>query len=195
MPKQKFYVVFQGKKTGVFNSWSECEFQVKGFKGALFKSFSTYEVAKKAFNDYKLGNVACSSPLVNSICVDASCTGNPGIVEYQAYDMETKTILFCNDKVGIGTNNLGEFLAIVDALKYCLASKRDCVIYSDSQTAMSWVSKKQVNSSLERDNRTNEIWSLIDNAIKWLKLHEYSIKVLKWDTVKWGEIPADFGRK
>ena len=195
MPKQKFYVVFQGKKTGLFKTWSECEFQVKGVKGALYKSFSTYQSAQEAFTDYKLGDVARRSPLANSICVDASCTGNPGIVEYQAYDMETETILFCNDKVGLGTNNLGEFLAIVDALKYCLTSQRDCVIYSDSQTAMSWVFKKKVNSSLIRDASTKQIWLLIDDAINWLTTHSYTIRVLKWDTVKWGEIPADFGRK
>lgn len=42
----KFYAVKKGRKTGIFFSWAECEEQVKGFKGALYKSFSTMEQAE-----------------------------------------------------------------------------------------------------------------------------------------------------
>lgn len=46
MEKQKYYAVAKGRKTGVFSSWSECKSSVHGFKGAVFKSFSSLEEAK-----------------------------------------------------------------------------------------------------------------------------------------------------
>lgn len=42
----KYYGVKQGIKPGVYTTWPECQEQVKGYKGALYKSFSTEEEAK-----------------------------------------------------------------------------------------------------------------------------------------------------
>lgn len=47
----KFYAVKKGRKTGVFLTWEECEEQVKGYKGANYKSFSTLEEAKHFLED------------------------------------------------------------------------------------------------------------------------------------------------
>ncbi len=42
----KIYAVKVGRKTGLFHSWEEREKQVKGYKGAIYKSFSSEEEAK-----------------------------------------------------------------------------------------------------------------------------------------------------
>lgn len=42
----KYYGVKQGYKPGVYTSWAECEAQVKGYKGANYKSFNTEEDAR-----------------------------------------------------------------------------------------------------------------------------------------------------
>ena len=47
--KQKFYVVWKGHKTGVFDSWETCKKQVAGFDGAEYMSFPTKDEAHKAF--------------------------------------------------------------------------------------------------------------------------------------------------
>lgn len=47
----KFYAVKNGRKTGIFLAWEECEKQVKGFKGAIHKSFNTREDAELYLND------------------------------------------------------------------------------------------------------------------------------------------------
>ena len=52
MAKKKWYVVWKGKKPGIYSTWAECEKQVKGFKGAKFKSFPSYEEAEAAFNNF-----------------------------------------------------------------------------------------------------------------------------------------------
>lgn len=42
----RFYAVAAGRKTGVFNTWAECQAQVRGFSGAKFKSFPTLAEAQ-----------------------------------------------------------------------------------------------------------------------------------------------------
>ena len=48
MPKQKFYVVWKGVAPGIYTSWTECQLQIKNYKGSLYKSFDTREEAEQA---------------------------------------------------------------------------------------------------------------------------------------------------
>ncbi|MCM3714485.1 ribonuclease H [Halalkalibacter oceani] len=205
MAKQKFYVVWKGRKTGIFPTWAECEAQVKGFTGARFKSFATKAEAEKAFNEggFKQSSAKRAEPLAtfdeeidyDSISVDVGCRGNPGIVEYKGVDTRTGEVLFSHDEIHIGTNNMGEFLAIVHGLAYTKQRGETKTIYSDSLTAIKWVKQKKVNSSLKRTEETAYIWSLVERAERWLQTNTYQNKVKKWHTEKWGEIKADYGRK
>jgi len=207
MAKQKYYVVWDGLKPGIYTSWADCQAQIKGYNGAKYKAFESPEEAAKAFkgnfNNYigasakkTTAKVPKSSAGIvwDSISVDAACSGNPGVMEYQGVDTKTKEQLF-HMKFSLGTNNIGEFLAIVHAL--ALFKKHDVnkPIYTDSMTALSWVKKKKVKTNLERTKKTEELYELIARAELWLKNNEHDIALLKWETKGWGEIPADFGRK
>ncbi|WP_062049360.1 ribonuclease H [Bacillus sp. JCM 19034] len=201
MAKKKFYVVWEGRNTGIFTSWSECEKQVKGYTGARFKSFPTKEEAEQAFSDELSQNnksQQTGSNLEidwNSISVDVGCRGNPGIVEYKGVDTKTGAVLFSHDEIEIGTNNMGEFLAIVHGLAYLQERGSDKTIYSDSMTAIKWVKQKKAKSTLERNKQTEYIWSLVERAEHWLQTNDYKNPIKKWHTEKWGEIKADYGRK
>lgn len=131
----------------------------------------------------------------NSICVDVGTRGNPGPVEYKGVDTRTGEVLFSHGPIARGTNNLGEFLAIVHGLAYLDQIGSDKAIYSDSLNAIKWVRDKKVMSTLVRNESTREIWTLVDRALAWLHNHAYTTRVLKWRTEKWGEIKADYGRK
>jgi ribonuclease HI len=127
--------------------------------------------------------------------VDAACSGNPGPMEYQCIDLQTGARVFHFGPLQ-GTNNIGEFLAIVHAL--ALMEQRgikDKVIYSDSYNAQVWVKNKKCKTKLERTPQTQQLYSIIARAETWLRTHASTVPVLKWDTRSWGEIPADFGRK
>jgi len=127
--------------------------------------------------------------------VDAGCSGNPGPMEYQAVDLQTGAQMFHYGPVH-GTNNIGEFLAIVHAL--ALMEQRgihDKVVYSDSYNAILWVKKKRCKTKLVRNEQTENLFKMIARAENWLRTHTISTPVIKWETAKWGEIPADFGRK
>lgn len=127
--------------------------------------------------------------------VDAACSGNPGPMEYQAVDLQTGQRVFHFGPMH-GTNNIGEFLAIVHALALCwqrgLTTK---TIYSDSYNAILWVKKRQCKTKLERNAQTEPLYEIIERAELWLRTHDYHNPILKWETQKWGEVPADFGRK
>lgn len=195
MAKNKFYVVWNGRKTGIFTTWSECEKQVKGYPGARFKSFSTKEEAEAAYKGEEVRRSNDDEIDWNSISVDVGTHGNPGKIEYKGVDTKTGEVLFSHEGIEMGTNNMGEFLAIVHALAYLKKLGSNKTIYSDSMTAIKWVKQKKANATLARTEETDYIWSLIDRAERWLQQNEYENKILKWNTEKWGEIKADYGRK
>lgn len=131
----------------------------------------------------------------NTISVDVGTRGNPGPVEYKGVDTGTGEVVFSVGPVRKGTNNLGEFLAIVHALALIKKTGSQQNVYSDSVNAIKWVKQKKVATTLPRDSSTEEIWQLIDRAEHWLRTNTYDTKVMKWQTRKWGEIKADYGRK
>lgn len=147
--------------------------------------------------DYRHDTVLPLHPdvLANAWAVDAACSGNPGPMEYQCVDLATGAQVFHFGPIH-GTNNIGEFLAIVHAL--ALMEKqgiKDKVIYSDSHTAILWVKKKQCKTKLEHNDETKPLFDIIRRAETWLRGHNIQVEIIKWETSRWGEIPADFGRK
>lgn len=218
MAKQKYYVVWEGKTPGIYKTWAECQAQTNGYPQARFKAYESEAEAKAAMArgwkaSFAVANAkgAVSSGSgsksgaasggtrpqaeLDSLSVDVGSRGNPGIVEYKGVYTRTGEVVFQHPPIAKGTNNLGEFLAIVHALAYLKKQGSSMTIYSDSVTAMSWVRKKEVSTNLPRDKSTEEIWTLVDRALAWLHNNTYSNKILKWDTKAWGEIKADYGRK
>jgi ribonuclease HI len=131
--------------------------------------------------------------------VDAACSGSPGPLEYQGVLTETGEQIFHAGPFPDGTNNVGEFLAIILAMDWLINKKQDMPIYSDSASAMSWVKAGKCNTKLERLPSNKLLFDFIGRAEEALQretLRVYkTFRVLKWDTKAWGEIPADFGRK
>lgn len=207
--KGKFYTVWKGKKPGIYDSWASCKAAINGEKGAQYKSFPTFEAAKKAFNgsydDYKgkkIGTTLSPAelqkiglPNYNSIAVDAASSGNPGVMEYRGVDTKTKKELFKQGPFKQGTNNIGEFLALVHGLAYLKKNNSERILYTDSRTAMSWIRKKKCNSKLKESAKNKDVFELINRANMWLQTNTYTTTIVKWETKAWGEIPADFGRK
>jgi len=135
------------------------------------------------------------TPILDSICVDASTLRNPGLTEYRAVDTRTKQIIF-QKKLNEATNNIGEFLAIVHALAFYKKQGKELkIIYSDSQTAISWVKQKTCKTKHGQTESNQELFEIIVRAVRWLQTNKYDTEILKWNTNVWGEIPADYGRK
>jgi len=210
MAKKKFYVVWKGRKTGIFESWNDCKEQIHGFAKAQYKSFGSKNAAEEAYSKTYWEFIGKDTskpemseeekklygePILNSISVDAACSGNPGLMEYQGVETETKKVIFRKGPYKDSTNNIGEFLALVHALAHMKKTKDKRPIYTDSKIAMSWVRDKTTRTELEETENNKDSFNLIKRAIKWLENNEIENVILKWETKVWGEIPADFGRK
>lgn len=214
MAKQKYYVVWNGVNPGVYDNWTDTKLQVEGYEGAKYKSFETREAAQEALEngyfDYlkKASSPKAAAkltidtipagtnpPIWNSLSVDAACSGNPGDMEYRGVYTSNGQEMFRIGPLKKGTNNVGEFLALVHGLALLKQRNSDLPIYTDSVNAMKWVQKKKAKTLLERVPENQQIFDLLERAEKWLKTNTYKTQILKWETKVWGEIPADFGRK
>jgi len=206
--KKKYYVVWKGFTTGVFDSWEECKKQVEGFPAPQYKSFPNLLMAQEAFKRDSsqflekkphpirmIMDGLYGKPIIPSISVDGACSGSTRISEYQGVDTESGVALFKVGPFKDGTNNVMEFLALVHALALCRQKSIDCPIYSDSMNAIKWVKAKKARTNLAKTEHNANLFDMIARAEKWLETNTYSNKILKWETQAWGEIPADFGRK
>ena len=105
MAKQpKYYVVWHGRETGVFDSWEACKEQMHGFEGAIYKSFLSREAAETAIaseSSFYIGRRSLVNrlpedklakigiPIEDSIAVDGAWNTTTGLVEYQGVNNET----------------------------------------------------------------------------------------------------------
>ena len=207
--KQKYFVVWEGKTPGIYTSWEACKQQVHGYAGALYKGFDTKEEAQKALlspcwdyigkhakaREAATRKAAVPPEALESLSVDAACSGNPGVMEYQGVYTRTGERVFHQGPFEDATNNVGEFLAVVHGLALLKQQGSTLPVYSDSRTARAWVRNKKAKTKLERTPRNAALFDLIERAERWLRDNDYPNEVRCWDTDHWGEIPADFGRK
>lgn len=219
--RKRFYVVWVGREPGVYDDLNDALAQVDDFPGARFKSYASSTEAAEAYRrgvqkqeKQELATLLSggrdSAPIPSSgkpdyfsfpeidldgWAVDAACSGNPGVMEYRGVELMTGREIFRVGPFQRSTNNIGEFLAIVHALALQFSKGEKHTIYSDSKTGMAWVRNRKVKTQLKRDAKSEQSFRMMERALSWLNTHSYDTKILKWDTDRWGEVPADFGRK
>lgn len=148
---------------------------------------------------------AADYPTGPALCVDAACDTTRWVMECRG--------VWLGDAASIGgggdgeeafafgpfddaNGNLGEFLALATALRLAAEAGEAWTVYCDSITAMAWVRKRAIRSVFLDDNRAGpEVRKLAEDTLAWLKANASPAKAVKWDTPRWGEIPADYGRK
>jgi len=186
----KYYAVKAGRTPGIYTDWAEAEAQVKGFRGAEYKAFDTRKGAEAWL---RFTPASALPPSLLGLAVDAACKGNPGPLEFRVVNLETAEVLV-ERAFPIGTNNLGEFLAIVEAARLIADGRAEGPVYSDSLVAMDWVARRRVRTSLHRTPETEPLFRAVEAAEAWLSRNPLP-EIRKWDTSELGEIPADYGRK
>ncbi|WP_429037279.1 viroplasmin family protein [Aeromonas media] len=218
MSKSTHYVVWVGRVPGVYSSWAETELQTKGFSGAKFKGFPSLAAAELAFaGDLgvsiagkphimpvgvgKAASHAGGRPGAPYLSVDAAYSSKTNLVEWRGVlvtQSGQKEVFRSSPYVG-GSANVGEYLAIVDGIKWICEHMGDATlpIYSDSFNAQTWVARKAHNSNVPS---CDAIRGMLDEANAFLQAGGYDkvkrrIPLRDWVTKLWGEIPADFGRK
>lgn len=209
----KYYVVWEGHEPGIYDNWDDAKEQITGYPGAKHKSFASYEAALEAYRNDPSENLGIYKAMgcrtikvinyeafpeikLGAIAVDAACSRNPGPVEYQGVRVGTGERIFHFGPLEGGTNNIGEYLAIIHAAAMLAkAGDKTTPIYSDSKTALSWIKRRHSQTKLEMTDNNKKLFEILDRANRWIANNNIENPLIKWDTERWGEIPADFGRK
>ncbi|MDE6396823.1 MAG: ribonuclease H family protein, partial [Muribaculaceae bacterium] len=195
--KKKYYVVWEGRAPGIYDSWEECQDQINGYAGAKFKSFGDLETATEAFRGDPKEYTAIFKALANrrpaiinyeafpeirldAIAVDAACSRNPGPVEYRGVAVGTGSEIFKVGPLEDGTNNIGEYLAIIHAAAM-LAKNGDSTtpIYSDSRTALSWIKNRRSKTTITPTERNSRLLEILRRADIWIATHNIPNPLLK----------------
>lgn len=208
---KKAYVVWVGRKPGVYDNWGDCKAQVDGFRNPKFKGFNSLDEANKEFKNYlELGRVndsegypslnqPTSKPVGTYLTVDAAFSGKKKRLEWRGVLVKDgkQEEVFRSGPYNYGSANVGEFLAIIEGFEYLIDNKLDIEIFSDSWNAQKWTLAKRhaskVHCSDELQKVLNEKSTSLSKGDFDKKINEKSL--CDWNSKKWGEIPADFGRK
>ena len=125
---------------------------------------------------------------VVGIATDGAHSAKERLTRFRAVDLSSGKELF-SKAIGNWTNNIGEFLGIVEAVRYVMEHPESPrTIYSDSITAITWYRNKQTASSRR--------CPALQKAEIFLKVMEARIKdieVLHWVIRLVGVFPAVFG--
>lgn len=205
--KSKYYVVWSGRKPGIYLTWADCSLQVNGYDKARYKAYDTQAEAEKAFAEgppkgssvknegqTKITGVYGPKP-TNCIVVDAACAGNPGRMEYRGVLLPDNKVIFKQGPFDMGTNNIGEFLALVHAFAFKEKHNVKLPVFSDSKIGIAWYRDGKAKSKLVPTHRNTQIFELLARAELWLSAHPKREMPKLWVTDVWGDIPADYGRK
>lgn len=124
------------------------------------------------------------------IATDAAHSTKRLVTEYQGIDLATGKRIFYRN-LGEQTVNIGEFLGVVEAVKYIIENNfQPRVIYTDSITAISWFYNKRTASK-----KKNKELQKAEIFLKAFAADVDTIQVVHWNNKQWGETPADFGNK
>lgn len=124
------------------------------------------------------------------IATDGAHSLKNKVTRYRGVDIKTGNEIFY-ESLGNKTVNIGEFLGVVAAIKYIIENKYNPrIIYTDSLTAITWVSnKKTASKKCSPDLKRAEIF------LKVMASEIDTIEIIHWNTSEWGEIIADFNEK
>lgn len=124
------------------------------------------------------------------VTVDAAHSEKNQETEYRAVLIETDEQLFYKN-LGYQTVNIGEFLGLVEAVKWVIENNYEHrIVWCDSQTAIAWFRDKHTSS-----NKKNKA---LQKACLFLQLFEHeisSVEIKHWNSKLYGEIPSDFKNK
>lgn len=148
-----FYGVWKGNKTGVFDNWNDCQNQIKGFKGALFKKLVAKNKAdaetefKKGYNgnaNKNKGDSASKNKINNyhlkpgiHVFLDGACPKNKKPSKSASgcavFFNGVLKKLYCGSFTEQGSNNVAELSAALFYLKKIKEINQPVNLYIDSQ--------------------------------------------------------------
>lgn len=166
---KKYYVVWQGRETGIFTDWNTCKKHIDKFAGARYKSFLTLAEAEQAFGSGAATKKSSGSAaprkrstaqtvktytaaevdalqVDTKIFTDGGCEPNPGqagsgVAVYRDNQISELWYGMYNPK---GTNNTAELNALHQAMIMAeaeIADNRSVAIFCDSKYSIQCITQ------------------------------------------------------
>ncbi len=202
MAKYSCYAVLEGRVPGVYDTWNECSAQVTGYSGAIFKGHICHSSARYEFRLHQRRKIAKfkirTTPLAKKKKVSTLPTSEY-IVAGASYDRFNDTLtyrvvmggtnetLFESEVYSGGNQSLGEYLALIEALKWVRENyKHDIPVLSNSMSAIIWIENKAYKGSLGIHDMDSDLYLELKKAKEYLSDmcqdgYKYSLNTLKWN--------------
>lgn len=174
----KTYVVFEGRQKGIFEDWETCEKQIHKFKGQQYKSYASLEEAENSYDDH-LSNKNKKTKYEESIFCNVHCNTSSKEMNYYVTDLKNNNRLHGSPKFIGATSHIGDFLAIVEALKIAKKNNDERTIYSSNSVAIKWVENKKINSKINWNSDNEKLFKIVKSYTDWLKLNNYKNIIIK----------------
>lgn len=124
------------------------------------------------------------------IATDGAHSSKNGLTRFRGIDLKTGAEIFI-EHIGNKTVNIGEFLGVVEAVRYIIENDyQPRIIYTDSITAITWFRERKSAS-----RKKSSALLKAEVYLKAMAIEVDRIEVFHWDNDKWGETPADFNEK
>lgn len=208
----KYYVVWEGNATGIFDNWTQCSESIKGYRGAIYKSFKSLAEAEEAFqNDpllyigktteetEQLKNedirIVIGEPFKGSISTGGYYDFERDTITYRGVDIDTDAVVFKKADIQGGNLLLCRFLPIVHALAYLNSKSIDAPVYTTNKQVVYYIRNDWYDKLFFDLDPKSEAYGILQRAILWLSEHEVKEKVLLWDQQHWGEMPGAYKRR
>lgn len=160
---KKYYAVKKGNKTGIFETWSECQESIKGFSGHIYKSFSSYEEAQAFLAGIDLNDDIIETNQKEGFCTiycDGSYKKDENVENYSgAYILitadgkESSQNFVGKKKEFLAYRNVsGELLAALQAIENAISFEQDKIrLYYDYEGIEKWAKGEwKANNELSR---------------------------------------------
>ncbi|MDR0545328.1 MAG: ribonuclease H family protein [Mycoplasmataceae bacterium] len=185
--KKTFYAVRIGRNPGIYESWLECEQQIKGFAGAMFKSFATIEEAQAFMHG--ISKEVDVKDMLEIYCDGSYAKERPEFATYGVVIVKNNEVIMKFNGVvddHYNSNNItGEVFGVLKALKWVIKNNfKKIVIYHDYIGLSAWYDKSfTANTNIAKYYLEN-----INKLVKDNELHINFIKVKGHSDNKWNDM-------
>ena len=152
---KKYYAVKIGKVPGIYDSWEECQANVSGISGAIFKSFRSLEEAEAFINESDKKSDLDNLNNENYAFVDGSFNEKTNTYGYGGFIVINGEKIILNgsgNKVAMAAmrNVAGEILGCMAAVEVALVKGlKNLTIYYDYLGIEMWATGKWKRNKLE----------------------------------------------
>lgn len=146
----KYYAVKVGNNPGLFDNWAECQESIKGFSGAVYKSFNSKEEAEAFLSDRDIWGEQIAADIEQGYLV-AFCDGSfdkelnrysYGVIIIGGDHTGTPLCGYgSNPKYIVSNNIIGEIFGVINALDWAVSNGYEKIkIYHDYEGLSKWLS-------------------------------------------------------